>query len=196
MTAKEISLKMLQTDLSFRDGTEEKGSDTNLQRKLTAFLPNFTVVAICSVAAILLVILVSVFAKKSRMPVLEYPVCAVCPEQWIGFGNKCFYFSDETRNWTYSQVFCTSLNSQLAQFETLEELKFLKRYKGLSDHWIGLSRESSNHIWKWTDNTEYNATFTIRGIGECAYLNDNGFSSARPYTDRKWICSKSNTISK
>lgn len=26
MTAKESSLKMLQTDLSFRDGTEEKGS--------------------------------------------------------------------------------------------------------------------------------------------------------------------------
>lgn len=60
--------------------------------------------------------------ERSTMPVLEYPVCAACPEQWIGFGNKCFYFSDDTRNWTHSQAFCASLKSQLAQFETLEEL--------------------------------------------------------------------------
>lgn len=30
-----------------------------------------------------------------------------------------------------------------------------------------------------------------RGEGECAYLSDIGISSARDYTSRKWICSKS-----
>ncbi|XP_070320148.1 uncharacterized protein [Odocoileus virginianus] len=80
---------------------------------------------------------------------------------WIGFGRKCFYFSDETRNWTFSQTFCTSEEAVLAQFETEEELNFLLRYKGPSDHWIGLSRESSHHVWKWTDNSKYNASIRV-----------------------------------
>ena len=45
-----------------------------------------------------------------------------CSKGWIGFGRKCFYFSDETRNWTFSQIFCTSEEAVLAQFGTEEEL--------------------------------------------------------------------------
>ncbi|CAO2606802.1 C-type lectin domain family 2 member H [Lemmus lemmus] len=93
------------------------------------------------------------------------------------------------RNWTFSQTSCMALNAQLAKFESLEELNFLKRYKGPSDHWIGLHRESSQHPWMWTDNTEYNSSVLTRGDGECAYLSDIGISSTRDYTSRKWICS-------
>ncbi|XP_008844324.1 C-type lectin domain family 2 member D11-like [Nannospalax galili] len=78
-------------------------------------------------------------------------------------------------------------------YESPSETDFLRRYKGPSDHWIGLYRESSGQPWKWTDNTEYNNTVSIRGVGEHAYLNDNGISSARVYADRKWICSKPNS---
>ena len=45
-----------------------------------------------------------------------------CPKGWIGFGNKCFYFSEESENWTLSQISCTLLEAVLAQFETEEEL--------------------------------------------------------------------------
>ena len=45
-----------------------------------------------------------------------------CPKGWIGFGSKCFYFSEDTRNWTFGQTFCTSLEAVLAQFETKDEL--------------------------------------------------------------------------
>lgn len=54
--------------------------------------------------------------------VLEVPVSVGCPKQWIGFGSKCFYFSEDARNWTFSQAFCVSLEADLVQFETLEEL--------------------------------------------------------------------------
>ncbi|KAB1254597.1 C-type lectin domain family 2 member D11 [Camelus dromedarius] len=87
-------------------------------------------------------------------------------------------------------MFCASLEAGLAQFETKEELNFLRRYKGAPDHWIGLSRESPRHVWKCTDSSAYNAPFAITGIGEYAYLSDNGISSARTYTERNWICSK------
>uniref|UniRef100_A0A8C0DXD3 C-type lectin domain-containing protein n=1 Tax=Balaenoptera musculus TaxID=9771 RepID=A0A8C0DXD3_BALMU len=131
------------------------------------------------------------FQVRNTKPV-SYVLYVTCPKEWIGFGSKCFYFSEDTRNWTFSKTFCTSLEAVLAQFETEEELNFLKRYKGPSDHWLGLRRESSKHGWKWTDSTEYNASFVIKGVGECAYLNDIGLSSARNYTHRNWICSKTN----
>ncbi|XP_023597320.1 C-type lectin domain family 2 member D11 isoform X2 [Trichechus manatus latirostris] len=134
-----------------------------------------------------------IIVERKQEPVLDVSVCAACPESWIGFRGKCYYFSEETRNWTFSQTFCASMEASLAQFEILEELNFLKRYKGPSDHWIGLSRESPRHSWKWTDGTEHNNSFIIRGVGERAYLNDNGISSARIYTERKWICNKQNS---
>ncbi|XP_037851086.1 C-type lectin domain family 2 member D isoform X2 [Chlorocebus sabaeus] len=117
---------------------------------------------------------------------------AACPESWIGFQRKCFYFSDDTKNWTSSQRFCDSQNADLAQVESFQELNFLLRYKGPSDHWIGLSREQGQP-WKWINGTEWTRQFPILGAGECAYLNDKGASSARYYTERKWICSKPDT---
>lgn len=64
---------------------------------------------------------------RLSVPVLECPaqkdgLFAACPERWIGLGKKCFYFSEDIRNWTYSQAFCSSLKANLARIETLEEL--------------------------------------------------------------------------
>ncbi|XP_023364850.1 C-type lectin domain family 2 member D11-like isoform X1 [Otolemur garnettii] len=197
--ASETSVKMLQTDPTFRDCMEKGESGKDLQRKCLAVLSPSTlpkVFCYLFISAVLtagVVALSIVLSVRQEKVVSEPSLYAACPKSWIGFGNKCFHFSEDTRNWTFSQTFCASLESNLAQFETVEELNFLKRYKGPSDHWIGLSRESAQDIWKWTDNTEYTLSFGIRGVGECAYLNDNGISSARIYTDRKWICSKPNT---
>ena len=47
---------------------------------------------------------------------------ANCPNGWIGFGNKCFYFSKEQRNWTVSQAYCRAQAAELARFDSLEEL--------------------------------------------------------------------------
>lgn len=45
-----------------------------------------------------------------------------CPEGWIEFGSKCFYVSEHTSNWTFSQTSCMELGAHLTQFETQEEL--------------------------------------------------------------------------
>ncbi|XP_029334683.1 C-type lectin domain family 2 member D-like isoform X2 [Mus caroli] len=120
---------------------------------------------------------------------------AACPKKWIGVGNKCFYFSENSRNWTFAQNFCMAQEAQLARFDNKEELDFLMRYKGNFDCWIGLHRESSESPWKWTDNTEYNNMTLIRGEERYAYLNNNGISTNRIYSPRMWICSKLNSYS-
>ncbi|XP_062931462.1 C-type lectin domain family 2 member D11-like [Cynocephalus volans] len=199
MTPSEAALVVLNTELTCRDGLEEEESGKNLQRKCLAIITRVTLAKVNCCFLIIAALSTCVFAFSIVLPekkaTIEHRMNAVCPANWIGFGNKCFYFSEDARNWTFSQTFCASLEASLAQFETMEELKFLKRYKGSSDHWIGLSRESLRHIWKWTDSTEYNISIAIRGVGECAYLNEMGVSSASIYTDRKWICSKPNSYS-
>ncbi|KAG8505770.1 C-type lectin domain family 2 member D11 [Galemys pyrenaicus] len=151
-------------------------------------------------------------------PAAEPLPCAACPKGWIGFGSKCFYFSNDTRNWTSSQQFCASEGANLVHIDFQEELDFLTRYKGLFGHWIGLRRESSNDPWMWESLGKlweyflrliseniwehvldcghltllFGFRFSLRGDGEFAYLNENGLSSGRVYTDRKWICSKPN----
>nr|XP_054383775.1 uncharacterized protein LOC100171566 [Pongo abelii] len=141
--------------------------DKTLQRKCLALISPVTPVKVCCCLFIFAVLTTSVIALSIVLSGI--------------------------RNWTLSQTFCVSLEASLAQFATMEELNFLKRYKGPSDHWIGLRRESSHHIWEWTDNMEYNNTLAIRGGGECAFLNDNGVNSDRIYINRKWICSKPNS---
>ncbi|XP_077615160.1 C-type lectin domain family 2 member D isoform X1 [Crocuta crocuta] len=147
------------------------------------------IIIISIILLCMLFIFISVRGRRSHETPSECFEPA-CPEDWIGFQRKCFYFSDDIKNWTFSQRFCKSHDADLAQVETLQELDFLMRYKGLFDHWIGLSREQGQP-WKWVNGTEFTSCFPIRGGGECAYLNDKGASSARHYTERKWICSKS-----
>ncbi|XP_023442542.2 C-type lectin domain family 2 member D isoform X1 [Dasypus novemcinctus] len=126
-------------------------------------------------------------AKTQQKP----PEClqVACPDSWIGFQGKCFYFSVDVKNWTSSQRFCDSQDADLVQIETSQEMDFLLRYKGPSDHWIGLSREHEQP-WKWTNGAEFTTWFQIKGRGKSAYLNDKGANSASSYTERKWICSK------
>lgn len=147
----------------------------------------YGLIMVLTVAVITLSVALSV---KKTAQISTINTYAACPENWIGVGNKCFYFSEFSSNWTFSQAFCKAQEAQLARFDNQEELNFLRRYKGSFDYWIGLHRESSAHPWKWTDNTEYNSSVSIRGVEGHAYLNDNGISSARDYADRRWICSK------
>ncbi|CAO2606816.1 C-type lectin domain family 2 member E [Lemmus lemmus] len=119
----------------------------------------YVVIMVLTVAVIAL----SVALSEEKPVVLSPGSCyANCPNGWFGFGSKCFYFSDDVRNWTLSQTYCMEQGAQLARFDSLEELNFMKRYAEIICYWIGLYRETSKHPWKWTDNTEYN-NFILRG---------------------------------
>lgn len=152
----------------------------------------YGVIMVLTVAVIALSVALSA-TKTEQIPVNK--TYAACPQNWIGVENKCFYFSEYPSNWTFAQAFCMAQEAQLARFDNQDELNFLMRYKANFDSWIGLHRESSEHPWKWTDNTEYNNTIPIRGEERFAYLNNNGISSTRIYSLRMWICSKLNSYS-
>ncbi|KAL6063983.1 hypothetical protein STEG23_028503, partial [Scotinomys teguina] len=92
---------------------------------------------------------------------------ANCSRDWIEFGSKCFYFSEDMRNYTSCQTFCMAKGAQLARFDSEDELDVLKKHKNDSAYWIGLLKNSSEHSWRWTDNTEYNNLYVFRPLFLC-----------------------------
>eukprot|EP00073_Rattus_norvegicus_P036154 XP_008761567.1 PREDICTED: C-type lectin domain family 2 member E isoform X1 [Rattus norvegicus] len=198
----EASVDKLKIHLTATACLQEEDKGKVLQGKLLRSIsPESRVKLHCCYGVVIVVLTVAVVALsvalsvRNKIPVMENcePCSATCPSGWIGFGSKCFYFSEDVGNWTFSQSSCMALDSHLALFDSLEELIFLKRYKGPSDHWIGLHRASTKHPWIWADDTEYSNLVLIRGGGQCGFLSDNGISSGRDYTHRKWICNKSSS---
>ncbi|XP_067417051.1 C-type lectin domain family 2 member D-like [Emydura macquarii macquarii] len=138
---------------------------------------------------IILVILLALPAKQCE-PCPATPACPVsaCPEGWIGHLGKCYYFSEAEANWASSQSNCSAFGASLAGIDTQQEMDFVMRYKGPSDYWIGLHRES-DQPWKWTNGTEFNNGFAIAGGEKCAFVNHD-ITSSSCSREGRWICSK------
>ncbi|XP_075769510.1 C-type lectin domain family 2 member E-like isoform X1 [Pelodiscus sinensis] len=149
--------------------------------------------SIASIIALLAAPVTVSFSVQRAKPALADgcpPAGPLCPDGWVGYRGKCYSFSEGEGSWTDSRSNCSALSASLAGIDTLQELAFMLRYKGKPDHWIGL-RKDSGQLWKWANGTEFNHLFRIRGGGDCAYLNDeNGVSSLRCTSERRWICSK------
>uniref|UniRef100_A0A674IHK8 C-type lectin domain-containing protein n=1 Tax=Terrapene triunguis TaxID=2587831 RepID=A0A674IHK8_9SAUR len=135
---------------------------------------------------------------SSPSPAASYPVSCPgpsCPDSWIGYRGKCYYFSEMEGNWTYSQSQCSALNSSLAVIDSEQDLIFMLRFKVRTDPWIGLRREPGQG-WKWPNGLEFNNLFVIRGESDCTFLSEDTVSSSRCYIERNWICSKPDAYAK
>nr|XP_028573403.1 C-type lectin domain family 2 member B-like [Podarcis muralis] len=113
---------------------------------------------------------------------------AACPAGWIVYEGKCYFFSEEERNWTSAQRFCISQGSSLATIQSELEKVFMLRFKGEADHWIGL-RKDFNDTWIWADGSEYSNTLVVKGSENCAYLSKEFAIASRCHIPIKWICS-------
>ncbi|XP_040498081.1 C-type lectin domain family 2 member B isoform X2 [Ursus maritimus] len=159
-------------------GTDENEQGIRDKCKMTTH--TFISIAL-SLIIILLLIIVFVLAFRSTQD--------SCPDDWIGFRNKCYYFSEEEGDWSSSRHNCVTQRADLTVIDTKKEMEFLIRHKCSSDHWIGLEM-TENQPGRWVNGTIFNKLFPLRGNGKCAYLDDVGAATARCYTERKWICSR------
>uniref|UniRef100_A0A8C3HGS5 C-type lectin domain-containing protein n=1 Tax=Chrysemys picta bellii TaxID=8478 RepID=A0A8C3HGS5_CHRPI len=135
--------------------------------------------------------------KTPPCPRCSPHVTAACPDSWVGYQGNCYYFSETEGNWNNSQSHCSSLSASLASIDSLPELDFMQRYRGILYHWIGLHREQGQgQPWKWTNGTIFNNLLQVRGEGQCAYLDAYGVSSSRCYSDRHFICKRPDECSR
>ncbi|XP_029770017.1 C-type lectin domain family 2 member D-like [Terrapene carolina triunguis] len=154
-------------------------------------VPSVVLNLILSITIIILIIVLMALSAKISEPYPAGPAFPVtaCPDGWIRYLGKCYYFSQAEANWTNSQSHCSALGASLAVIDTQQEMNFVMRYKDPPNYWIGLQREL-NQPWKWINGTEFNNWFPIAGRGPCAFLNRGDVSSSGCSSDGRWICSK------
>ncbi|XP_068520362.1 C-type lectin domain family 2 member B-like [Anas acuta] len=156
-------------------------------RRVKKLLAPLCVVLIVLVLVLLVALIVVLLQSHSSHPQFSH----VCPDKWIGFQSKCYYFSKNESNWKTSLENCKAMEASLTSIDSQEELDFIKRYKGQANHWFGLHDEG-NSQWRWTNGTACNSWFVVRGGGPCAYINQERISSAFCNTEKYWICSRPN----
>ncbi|XP_068779949.1 C-type lectin domain family 2 member B-like [Struthio camelus] len=147
-------------------------------------------VGVTVVVAALLIAIIALAAKKCQpCPSCSSPVLPGCPEDGVGYGEKCFYFVEAEADWKSSESSCLSLGAHLGTIDSPKELRFLLRYGESLPYWIGLRREGSGP-WKWPDGSFFTNSFEVRGEGQCAYLNAEGVDSDRCSRAKAAVCSR------
>ncbi|XP_010178773.1 PREDICTED: C-type lectin domain family 2 member A-like, partial [Mesitornis unicolor] len=104
------------------------------------------VVWLCS-AFVMLAIIIAVGAIFKIWDNGKFPPHE-CPSEWIGYKNKCYFISEDQRNWTSSQTFCSKNESLLVIFENQQEMLSLAKRLQIDDSWIGLHKKGESFYWE------------------------------------------------
>ncbi|XP_050775518.1 early activation antigen CD69-like [Gopherus flavomarginatus] len=152
-------------DVTTYDGERSKSSPIGRAPSLGSWAHPFTVLNV--VLNIVLISLLIVWSESELCMADPKSPEASCPDGWVGYQGKCYYFSETEGSWTYSQSNCFSLGASLAGIDSEQEKVFMVRYKGIPDRWISFWREP-NGTWKWANGTDLSNRFEIQGGGECA----------------------------
>ncbi|XP_039608882.1 CD209 antigen-like protein E [Polypterus senegalus] len=83
--------------------------------------------------------------------------CPLCPESWLLFNSKCYFFSTNKMNWISSRDNCISFGGHLVIIEGMEKQNFLKALVEIKEdadksYWIGLTDVVKEGHFIWVDN--------------------------------------------
>lgn len=110
--------------------------------------------ALGALILMLVVLVISTVCRRAPIP----PFSAfghACPNAWVGFQGKCYYFSKEENDWNSSREHCSAHGASLATIGSAEEMDFMMRFQGPANCWIGLHREEEDAQWTWSDGTAF-----------------------------------------
>ncbi|XP_032643771.1 C-type lectin domain family 2 member D-like [Chelonoidis abingdonii] len=195
-TQKNPQQEQLLMELSSRNGDATRERDAGC---ICPFRKPLVWGTVAGLVVIIIVLGTSLAVVTSKLLAAELRLRGetACPNGWVAFQEKCYYFSEAEGNRTYSQNNCSSLGASLAPIDTQQDMDFMLHYRSPRDHWFGLQREQDLRPWRWVNGTEFNNWFTIGGGGECAYLKEaKAISSSRCSMERHWICSKPHVCAK
>ncbi|XP_016060592.1 PREDICTED: C-type lectin domain family 2 member L [Miniopterus natalensis] len=113
---------------------------------------------------------------------------APCPEDWLLYGRKCYYFSEEPRDWNTGRQYCHTHEAALAVIQSPKELEFMFKFTR-REPWIGLRRVGDE--FHWVNGEPFDPdTFSIAGPGECVFVEPTRLVSTECLMTRPWVCSK------
>lgn len=183
---------------SLQQEKERKNSATGLhfetQHEGSLQVPIPCAVLLVVFVTILIITLVALSVGKYNCPgQYEFSMpseshVSPCPDEWLLYRGKCYFFSNTTDSWTSSKNSCTEDGATLAVIDSEKDLIFLKRYAGTAEHWIG--QNETGQTWKWSNGKEFNRWFNLTRPENCVCLNSTELRSRECEQRLRWICSK------
>uniref|UniRef100_A0A8C5VDP7 Fc epsilon receptor II n=1 Tax=Microcebus murinus TaxID=30608 RepID=A0A8C5VDP7_MICMU len=79
--------------------------------------------------------------------------CNTCPEEWVHFQQKCYYFGEGAKKWLHAQYACEDVGGRLASIHGAEEQDFLSKRASWKGSWIGLQDLDREGQFTWMDGT-------------------------------------------
>ncbi|XP_032107880.1 low affinity immunoglobulin epsilon Fc receptor isoform X2 [Sapajus apella] len=141
----------------------------------------------------------SPLASASPNPEITGFVCNACPENWVSFQQKCYYFGKGTKQWVHARYACEDVEGQLVSIHSHEEQDFLIKHASRTGSWIGLRNLDLKGEFIWMDGTPVDYSNwapeepTNRNQGEdCVMMRGSGDWNDI-YCDRKlgaWVCDR------
>ncbi|XP_062622106.1 perlucin-like protein isoform X2 [Saccostrea cucullata] len=131
---------------------------------------------------------------KSLTILCSLPFISGCFVGWLGFQDKCYFFSHTTASWADAGSTCTQLGSKLVEPKTMEEAWFLISHSqnlGKS-FWMGMSDLVEEGRWEYS-STHDRVTLDLWQPGEPnAHTEENCMLMWQPFHG-KWgdyFCNK------
>ncbi|XP_039598345.1 CD209 antigen-like protein B, partial [Polypterus senegalus] len=83
--------------------------------------------------------------------------CHVCPNDWVLFNSKCYFFSTDKLTWQQSQKQCKKIRGNLVIVENELEQTFLNNRINTNEcedkvYWIGLNDQKTEGEFVWVGN--------------------------------------------
>ncbi|XP_035263218.1 CD209 antigen-like protein C [Anguilla anguilla] len=137
----------------------------------------------------------SVLERDLEKVQLQSTLCKPCLQGWAQFSSKCYYFSNEMKNWTDSHSDCIKWGADLVIIESNAEKCFInEQIKNIT--WIGLSYSVDNGNWLWVNGTSLQKGSWGKGKSgvkngyDCAMFipNVNGWNTSHCSNDHNFIC--------
>ncbi|KFO22969.1 Low affinity immunoglobulin epsilon Fc receptor [Fukomys damarensis] len=79
--------------------------------------------------------------------------CSTCPEQWVNFQQKCYYFGEGAKQWVQARFTCDDLEGRLVSIHSQEEQDFLTKHANKEGSWIGLRDLDVEGEFIWMDGS-------------------------------------------
>ncbi|XP_065420308.1 killer cell lectin-like receptor subfamily B member 1B allele C [Chrysemys picta bellii] len=121
--------------------------------------------------------------------------CKLCPRDWLLHGDKCYWLSKESKDWTGSHDDCSWKSSRMLVIQNQEEMDFIQGVIQDAGYvWIGLKVTRPGGKWTWVDGSPLDPVrFSVSGSAEgnsCGWIGDSRIQSETCGAEFRWICQK------
>ncbi|XP_021114849.1 killer cell lectin-like receptor 2 [Heterocephalus glaber] len=119
----------------------------------------------------------------------------ICEDDLTCCGVKCYYFIKESKDWNGCKLTCQDYGLSPVKIDDRDELDFLRLQLGQCYYWIGLSFDTGENRWKWTESGA-SPGINVRTMlpssweGKCAFLSATRISNIACSKTYNCICEK------